>query len=116
VRAVAAHYAHVQEREGGSDDPQLVPLVACLIELLPWLKQWHNEIDPDFNMGMGDYSEGFVQNEARQKNKTVTRSVPGSHPPGRPLGGADGPPNRRGETCRERNRNWNRPRSRPRRP
>ena len=71
AKAVAAHYVHVQEQEGGRDDPRLVPLLACLIELLPWLKQWHNEIDPEFNMGMGDYFEGFVQDEARQMNKTL---------------------------------------------
>ena len=48
-----------------------MPLLACLIELLPWLKQWHNEVDAEFNMGMGDYFEGFVQDEARQMGKTV---------------------------------------------
>jgi hypothetical protein len=71
AKAIAAHYVHVQEQEGGRDDPRLVPLLACLIELLPWLKQWHNEIDPEFNMGMGDYFEGFVQDEARLMNKTL---------------------------------------------
>jgi hypothetical protein len=71
AKAIAAHYVHVQEQEGGRDDPRLVPLLACLIELLPWLKQWHNKIDPEFNMGMGDYYEGFVQDEARQMNKTI---------------------------------------------
>jgi hypothetical protein len=73
AKAVAAHYVHVQEQEGGRDDPRLEPLLACLIEQLPWLKQWHNEIDPEFNMGMGDYFEGFVQDEARQMNKTVEK-------------------------------------------
>jgi hypothetical protein len=71
AKAIAAHYVHVQEQEGGRDDPRLVPLLACLIELLPWLKQWHNDIDPEFNMGMGDYFEGFVQDEARQLGRTT---------------------------------------------
>jgi hypothetical protein len=71
AKAIAAHYVHVQEQEGGRDDPRLVPLLACLIELLPWLKQWHNETDPEFNMGMGDYFEGFVQDEARLMNRTL---------------------------------------------
>jgi hypothetical protein len=71
AKAVAAHYVHVQEQEGGRDDPRLVPLLACLIELLPWLKQWHNDIDPEFNMGLGDYFEGFVQDEARQMGRTI---------------------------------------------
>jgi len=71
ARAVSAYYVDVQERRGGRDDPRLVPLLACLIELLPWLRQWHNEIDPEFGMAMGDYFEGFIQEEARQLGKTV---------------------------------------------
>jgi hypothetical protein len=61
----------VQEHEGGRDDPRLVPLLACLIELLPWLKQWHNDYDAEFGVAMGDYYEGFVQDEARQMGRTV---------------------------------------------
>jgi hypothetical protein len=71
AKAIAAHYVRVQEQEGGRDDPRLGPLLACLAELLPWLKQWHNEIDAEFNMGMGVYFEGFVQDEARQMGKTL---------------------------------------------
>ena len=71
ARAVSAYYVDIQERIGGRDDPRLEPLLACLIELLPWLKQWHNEVDPEFNVPMGDYFEGFIQDEARQMNKTV---------------------------------------------
>ena len=64
ARAISAYYVDVQERLGGRDDPRLIPLLACLIELLPWLKQWHNEVDPEFGVPMGDYFEGFVQEEA----------------------------------------------------
>jgi hypothetical protein len=66
ARAISAYYVDIQERLGGRDDPRLVPLLACLLELLPWLKQWHNDVDPDFGMHMGDYFEGFIQEEARQ--------------------------------------------------
>ncbi len=65
ARAISAYYVDVQERLGGRDDPRLVPLLACLIELLPWLKQWHNEVDPEFGVPMGDYFEGFLQEESR---------------------------------------------------
>lgn len=61
----------MQEQLGGRDDPRLLPLLACLIELLPWLKQWHNDIDPEYNLAMGDYFEGFIQEEARQMSKTL---------------------------------------------
>jgi hypothetical protein len=71
ARAISAYYVDIQERLGGRDDPRLVPLLACLIELLPWLKQWHNDVDPEFGMRMGDYFEGFIQEEARQMGKTL---------------------------------------------
>jgi hypothetical protein len=71
ARAISAYYVDVQERLGGRDDPRLVPLLACLIELLPWLKQWHNDVDPEFGLPMGDYFEGFIQEEARQMGKTL---------------------------------------------
>lgn len=72
ARAISAYYVRVQTEFGGSDDARLIPLLACLIELLPWLKQWHNEPDANFDgMRMGDYFEGFVNEEARQLNKTI---------------------------------------------
>ena len=69
--AISAHYVDVQERLGGRDDPRLVLLLGCLIELLPWLKQWHNDVNPEFGMPMGDYFDNFVQDEARQMGKTL---------------------------------------------
>jgi hypothetical protein len=72
ARAISAYFVDVKERLGGADDPRLVPLLACLIELLPWLKQWHNEPDAAFDgLRMGDYFEGFVTEEARALGKTI---------------------------------------------
>lgn len=71
ARAISGYYVDVQERLGGRDDPRLIPLLASLIELLPWLKQWHNQIDPEFGMAMGDYFEGFVNEEAKQLGQTL---------------------------------------------
>jgi hypothetical protein len=72
AQAISAYYVRVQIELGGSDDPRLIPLLACLIELLPWLKQWHNEPDAGFDgMRMGDYFEGFINEEARQLDKTL---------------------------------------------
>lgn len=65
ARAISAYYVDIQERLGGRDDPRLVPLLAGLLELLPWLKQWHNAVDPEFGVPMGDYFEGFIHEEAR---------------------------------------------------
>jgi hypothetical protein len=71
ARSISAYYVDVQERLGGRDDPRLVPLLACLVELLPWLKQWHNEVDPEFGLPMGDYFEGFLQEETRNLGLTL---------------------------------------------
>jgi hypothetical protein len=85
ARAISAFYVDVQERLGGRDDPRLVPLLACLIELLPWLKQWHNEVDPEFGLPMGDYFEGFVQEESRNAGLTLDQ-IKARQPPERSRG------------------------------
>ncbi len=72
ARAVSSYFVDVQERLGGRDDPRLVPLLAAIIELLPWLKQWHNEPSADYDgLQMGDYFEGFVTEEAKNLGLTV---------------------------------------------
>ena len=72
AKAISAYYVDIQERLGGRDDPRLIPLLAGMLELLPWLKQWHNEPNANFDgLRMGDYFEGFVNDEAKQLGKTV---------------------------------------------
>jgi len=54
-----------------SDDPQHSSLPANLIELLPLLTQWHNQPNTNFDgLRMGDYFEGFINEEARNLGKT----------------------------------------------
>ncbi len=62
--ALASYFIDMKEREGWSSD-RLQPLLAGLVELLPWLKQWHNDMNPDFGARMGDFYESFVNDEAR---------------------------------------------------
>jgi hypothetical protein len=62
--ALAGWYLDAKENEGWPAD-RLQPLLAGLQELLPWLKQWHNDLDPVHNERMGDYYAGFVADEAR---------------------------------------------------
>ena len=50
---------------------RLTPLLAGLLELLPWLEQWHDDLDPAFGMGMGAYFRGFVDEEARALELTL---------------------------------------------
>ena len=62
--AVAGYYMDMKDSEGW-EPARLQPLLASLLELLPWLQQWHNELDPVYGERMGDYYRGFVTEEAR---------------------------------------------------
>jgi hypothetical protein len=62
AKALAAWYTEVVEQEGWSVE-RLKPLLAGMAELIPWLKQWHNDIDPEFHERMGDFFETFLQGQ-----------------------------------------------------
>ena len=68
--ALATYFIDIKEHEGWSHE-RLQPLLAGLLELLPWLKQWHNDMNPDFGARMGDYYESFVTDEARALQCTL---------------------------------------------
>lgn len=68
--ALAAYYLEMKENEGW-EAARLQPLLAGLLELVPWLKQWHNEVDPAYGERMGDYYNGFVSEEARANGFTL---------------------------------------------
>ncbi|MHA7839493.1 MAG: BREX-2 system adenine-specific DNA-methyltransferase PglX [bacterium] len=64
AQATAAYYLQLKEQEGWAGE-RLTPLLGALLEMLPWLKQWHNEPDPASQIRMGEYFEEFVTEEAR---------------------------------------------------
>jgi len=68
--ALAAYYIEVKESEGW-EAARLQPLLAGLLELVPWLEQWHNEVDPVFGERMGAYYKGFVSEESRSNGFTL---------------------------------------------
>ena len=68
--AVAAYYLEMKESEGW-EPARLQPLLTGLLELVPWLEQWHNEIDPAYGERMGTYYRGFVNEEARALGFTL---------------------------------------------
>ena len=51
--------------------PRLIPLLAGLLELVPWLRQWHNGRDPETGLHMGDYFAEFIEDEARSLGLTL---------------------------------------------
>ena len=65
AQAIAAWYLARKEQDAW-DAEQLKPLLVALDELIPWLKEWHNDIDPEYGERLGDYYEGFLLEELRQ--------------------------------------------------
>lgn len=70
ARALAAYYLERKENDGWERD-RLQPLLVGLLELVPWLEQWHEDIDPEYGVGMGTYFAGFVHEEARALGLTT---------------------------------------------
>lgn len=68
--ALAGYYMDMKDTEGW-EPARLQPLLAGLLELVPWLQQWHNELDPVFGERMGDYYRSFVIDEARALGFTL---------------------------------------------
>lgn len=64
AQAIAAWYLDRKDGEGWETE-RLMPMLVAFDELIPWLKQWHNEVDPEFGERMGDYYEGFLLEELR---------------------------------------------------
>ncbi len=70
AEAVAAYYVTMKDTEGWPAQ-HLTPLLAALHELVPWLEQWHNDLHPEFGVGMGDYYRGFVETESHALGLTA---------------------------------------------
>lgn len=63
-RAQALSAWFTEARDSGTDRARLVPMLAGLWELVPWLRQWHNEIDPKFGERLGDFFASFTTEQA----------------------------------------------------
>lgn len=72
AQALATCYLERLEHEGWPTE-RLEPLLAGVVELLPWLKQWHNEVDPETGERLGDFYAAFADTQARQLGTTVEK-------------------------------------------
>jgi len=68
--ALAEYYLAMKDIEAWPP-ARLAPLLAGLVELLPWLRQWHNDLDPAMGVGTGDYYAQFTAEEARSLGLTL---------------------------------------------
>ncbi|SDE17941.1 BREX-2 system adenine-specific DNA-methyltransferase PglX [Belnapia rosea] len=70
ARALASLYVERRDTDGWPS-VRLLPMLAGLLELVPWLRQWHNDIDAETGLRMGDYFAGFIEEEARERGLTI---------------------------------------------
>lgn len=59
-QAVALVRETLQQQALGVTDDTLVPLVAGLVELEPWLHQWHTDLEPEFGASAADAVTGQI--------------------------------------------------------
>jgi hypothetical protein len=67
AHALSALFNNRKAEGWGAD--RLTPILAGLLELLPWLKQWHNEPDADGER-MGDMYETVLREDCRELGLT----------------------------------------------
>ncbi|WP_041598693.1 BREX-2 system adenine-specific DNA-methyltransferase PglX [Hahella chejuensis] len=65
AQAIAAWYEDRKENDGWEAE-RLMPMLVAIDELIPWLKQWHNDIDPEYGERMGDFYESYLLEELRR--------------------------------------------------
>ncbi len=70
AKAIAAWYVERKDMEAWPAE-RLTPLLTGLLELVPWLKQWHNDLDPVTGLRMGDYFADFIDDQARELGLTM---------------------------------------------
>ena len=62
----------IGEREqDGWDDERLVPLVAGLGELQPWVEQWYGDVDPTYGVSLAAFCREQLTARAAQVGKTL---------------------------------------------
>ncbi|HXL95675.1 MAG TPA: BREX-2 system adenine-specific DNA-methyltransferase PglX [Streptosporangiaceae bacterium] len=59
-----------REKDGWDDD-RLIPLVAGLAELQPWVEQWHAEVDPSYGVSLAAFCREQLGTRAAQVGKTL---------------------------------------------
>ena len=60
--ALAAYYNEASERDGWTA-ARAAPLLAAIREHVPWLKQWHNDLDEEYQERLGDVYDSFVRSQ-----------------------------------------------------
>ena len=70
AQALTAYYQHVKAEEGWTVE-RLKTALAGLLDIIPWLKQWHNEPHPATGDRMGNSFAAFLEAECQELGITV---------------------------------------------
>jgi hypothetical protein len=84
ARALAGRITELRDQEA-ADAQRLTPLLAGVLELLPWIHQWHPDTDPLFGGPPGQYFENWVDGQLAELG--VTREALRSWRPSAPTRG-----------------------------
>src|SRR5262249_38227739 len=63
AQALSGLYQRRKTEDGWTKD-RLIPLLAGIDERVPWLLQWHNDVDPAYGWKLGEFFRDFVAREA----------------------------------------------------
>ena len=69
AQALAAYLEDLKSA-GATESKQLL-LLAGLSQLMPWLRQWHNDLDPSLGVRLGDYFLSYMEDELRRLGRTA---------------------------------------------
>ena len=82
-QALALSLIIEQREQDGWADERLVPLVAGLAELQPWVEQWHGEVDPAYGVSLAAFCRRAAHARAAQVGKTLDELEAWRPEPGR---------------------------------
>ncbi|NYF54062.1 BREX-2 system adenine-specific DNA-methyltransferase PglX [Tunturiibacter gelidoferens] len=70
ARALAAYYQRMHMEEGWEME-RLKPILAGLLDLREWLKQWHDDLDPETGLKLGTYFSEFAEAQCQELGFSV---------------------------------------------
>jgi hypothetical protein len=69
ARALATWIIELREQDAAGAD-RLAPLLAGILELLPWIHQWHPEVDRDYGGSPGAFFEDWLDQQLAELSLT----------------------------------------------
>jgi hypothetical protein len=81
-QALALHRVIAEREAEGWTDERLLPLVAGLAELQPWVRQWHDGLDDTYQVNLADYLAEELRSRAAQVGHTLDQLAAWQPTPG----------------------------------